>query len=277
MSPEERSRIARENLAKARATRAARLAQARGDEGSTERMEGPVHSAASAAQSQEQVFGAVQERLKQERAEQFVHGDRVDAETVRDKARELLSAPKAQDYAGSLAEEERPEIAMHRAAHALLAEEARARFEATRLRAHGEPPARPFRVHRRRTRRDPTAMFDASRIKRDEKTGQRFVTRWVRTTDSEGRPDPNLTRVQEFKDVYEYEIVTDASGQPVTGPLGVLMQGHPECYRDRVVDYAPAGAAKLRATNEEFRDLAGAAKSPVLGFGARPDTSAGHG
>lgn len=256
----------RASLEKAWAASAAKRAKAKEQQ---QVSEGPIHSAASAARSQDELLTVAQEKIKADRKADYEHAGKPDMEAAKLAAKEIAgrkrAVPTPQEDDGPP-----PELAAHQAALKVLEQEERMRFEANRLRANGVAPKGIYRIAARRQRVDPTSLFPQDRIHHAE-DGRKFVTRWVRMVDRRGEPDPKLTRVQEFKDVYGYEIVTDKDNDPVIGPLGVLMQGHPDDYAARIVDYAPAGAAKLNAAQAELEDVARLAKSPLTGFGVRTD------
>ena len=235
--------------------------------------EGPIHSAASAERTQDELVAAAQARVQVERKLDYEHAGKPDMEATVATAKQIAGR-KRQLPTASEDTDEAPELAAHREALKVLEQEEKLRFDANRMRANGVAPTGVYRIAVRRQRTDPTSLFPKDRIHHTE-DGRRFVTRWVRMSDGRGQPDKNLTRVQEFKDVYGYEIVTDKNDDPVISPLGILMQGHPDDYAARIIDYAPSGMAKLNAAQAELEDVSRLAKSPLTGFGVRTDRNPG--
>lgn len=240
--------------------------------------EGPVHTAASRDPSE--VMRETQDRIKQQREQEFIHGDHVDAGEIAARVKEIAEqkVPSREEVAALDFEpvrgEERPEVAAHRAAMRQLELEARMRFEMSKARSDGRSTrevAAQFKISPRRRAADPTDVIPDEAIHRT-KDGRKFMTRFVRTSDNQGKPDRELSRLQSFRERYDAEVIV-VDGAPLIRRWGVAIQMHPDEYAQRIVDNSPPGAATLRATNEEFVELAKAAKSPVIGYGGREDVS----
>jgi hypothetical protein len=226
-----------------------------------------------AALSQEEIFARVQASVSAQREKEFVHGHRLDDDTIARKAAEIAKAPRR--IAEEPVHEELPAIAAHRRAAQILGQEELAQRQALAERKGMPSTLRtraPMRNAPRRNRPDPTRIPAHIPVKRTE-DGRPWVTRYVRTTDNWGEPDPSLSRVQELKDVYDYEILVDQTGAPYRTRFGVAMQGHPDAYADRVVDYAPRGVGHLSDANAELLETAREAKCAVIGTGLQEDES----
>lgn len=208
--------------------------------------------------------------------------ERLDPEITAMRAAQIMRQPLRPAPEPEPVGEVSADVLGSRMAARMLEEEAAAQVAWAKARgkraASAAGPRMPVRASQRHRRRSGTTLppHIQAQIRSDE------VPKFIRTTDSWGNPDPNLSRVQELREDYSYRVITDPEdgGKPYVTRFGVLMACPMEQYAQRIADHAPPGAAKLRESNDAIQDKLdwlnekrGHTAARVVGEGSRPDPS----
>lgn len=109
----------------------------------------------------------------------------------------------------------------------------------------GDPALRnaPVKLLTRRRGPDPTRIIDPITKRTPAALRTNWVQEWVTTTDGEGRPTEH--RIAELEG-YGYEFIPDCEDRPITGRLGVAMQGPPEAKASHILAHTRTGALRTR-------------------------------